>query len=723
MLLKNINKVEIKRTMSVNQGNRNKETRASLELLYHISREIATTIDLPTLIERILSLSIQNIGAQNGSILVVDEGGNPVTSALIINGKLVQTSIEEMRITLDEGLAGWVLRHRRAALIPDTSKDERWLQRPDDAEGATGAKSVISVPFLARDQAVGVITLVQSRTDFFQTGHQALIQAIADQSAIAVLNARFHTDTLRKARVMTALAESAMAITASLDSGEVLQRILDQISQAFDTQAVSLAMLEKDKKTLTYCASTSDAEHSPVGLQLEMGNGIAGWVAEHQQGIVIRNAYEDERFYQDFDEKTGFKTCAVACVPMFSEGEIIGVLEAINPVQGRFDPDALQVLQGISSLAGTAIRHARLFEDLQEAHKRYYDLFEDSITSILLTDWSGKILEANQQTTFLSHYSKEELAGMFIDSLQKADRESLGDHFEALRIGKTISYETALQTKANTEIPVTVNVQAVLLRGKSYLQWVLRDDTKRKELDKMREDLLSMIYHDLRSPLANVMSSLDVLASMVVFKEEAPAIQSLFNIAIRSTKRIQRLTASLLDINRLEAGNPVVGKAPTPIRRVIWDSLAEVKPVVESKKIATTVAIAEELPELMVNEEMIQRVVINLLENAIKYTPCEGSIQIGAQVGNEEVQVWVKDTGPGIPKDQLQIIFEKFIRLQGKVGWQGYGLGLAFCRLAVEGHRGRIWAENNADGGSCFTFSIPIAGEASEQEKAGLAPE
>ena len=694
--------------MTAIQANLDTDTRNSLELLYHISREIANTIDLPTLIERILVLSIENIGAQNGSIIVLDEAGNLVISTLIINGKVVPSTIEEMKITLDQGFAGWVVNNQEAALIPDTSNDNRWLRRPDDAEGATGSKSVISVPFLARDEVVGVITLVHSQTDFFKEDHQSLIQAIADQSAIAVLNARFHTDTLRQARVMTALAESAIAITGSLNLEEVLQRILEQISQAFDTEAVSLALINKDENSLSYSASTLGKGRSPVGLCLDIGEGIAGWVVENNAGVIIPVANEDHRFSPRFDQETGFQTKAIACVPIFSEGEIIGVLEALNPEKGAFESDAIRVLQGISSLAGTAILHAQLFEALQEAHKRYYDLFEGSFCGVLLTDWSGRILEANQCSVRMSGFNKEELNGTAIDNLHVPDLEALGDNYQLTSGERKISYESTLHTKTDSSVPITANVQVVSVKGKEYLQWIFNDITERKELEQLQEDLLSMIYHDLRSPLANVLSSLDMIMTMVDFDDEIPSIQNLFTIAMRSTKRIQRLTASLLDINRLEAGQPIVSLSTARIEEVLGESLEELKPIFINKKIDQCLEIVDPLPQLTINEEMIQRVVINLLENAIKYTPSLGTIILGACINDGEIQVWVQDTGPGIPEEFLQSIFDKYTRMHRKGKRQGYGLGLAFCRLAVAGHGGKIWAENIPEGGSRFTFTLPI---------------
>jgi len=638
----------------------------------------------------------------------LDEAGNPVASTLIINKKIVDYSTEKLQATLDNGLAGWVVRERKAVLIPDTSKDERWLHRPDDDRDATGPKSVVSAPLVAQDRLSGVITLVHPEPGSFSPHHKDLIQAIADQSAVAVMNARLHADTLHQARIMTALSESATAITGSLELSEVLQRILAQISQALNAEAVSLAMLDQEDETLEYYASTYKGKQNLIGLKFKLGQGIAGWVAKEKTGVIISNAYEDDRFDPYIDEITGFKTRASACSPIHSQGEIIGTVEAINPQSGKFDPEALEVLNGISSLAGTVIRHAQLFEAHQAAHKRYHDLFEENITSIILTDWHGEILEVNIQTTQLSHYSKEKLQASFIEMLHDVNRDVLGMDFENVSEDRVTSYESVLYTSLETEIPITVHVQPVLIEGKSCLQWVFRDDTERKELEKLREDLLSMIYHDLRSPLANIVSSLDVLNTMVDFNKENPTIHSLFDIAMRSTKRIQRLTHSMLDINRLEAGQPVIDKNPASIKSLLIESIDALQPIIENKKLEVVLDIPEKIPLVLINWDMIQRVIINLIENALKYTPPDGMIKIGAQQSTNAVRLWVQDSGPGIPEENRQNIFDKYTRLHGKGGGKGYGLGLAYCRLAVEGHGGNIWAENTPGGGSIFTFTLPL---------------
>jgi sigma-B regulation protein RsbU (phosphoserine phosphatase) len=164
--------------------------RASLELLYDISREFAAALDLRTVLHRVIMLSMKTVGAVSGSIIVLDDLGQPVDSAFLLRGQPHDQNTLRLRLTYERGLAGWVGRRRVAALIKDTSKDERWYQRPDDALDRTGPKSAVSAPIMGREQLVGVITLVHPQPGFFTQEHLELFQAIADQAGVAILNAR-----------------------------------------------------------------------------------------------------------------------------------------------------------------------------------------------------------------------------------------------------------------------------------------------------------------------------------------------------------------------------------------------------------------------------------------------------------------------------------------------------------------------------------------------------
>ena len=426
------------------------------------------------------------------------------------------------------------------------------------------------------------------------------------------------------------------------------------------------------------------------------------------QGCHHPRDYDRFRFDPEINRRTGLSVEAIACAPIRSRGELIGVLEAVNPNDGVFDLDALFVLTGIGSLAGTAIRHAQLFESLQAAHQRYRELFEDSIDLLMITNWEGNILEANRQAELISGYNKQDLLGMKISQLHKLDEEKTGTYFSILAEGTTVTYESQLQTKQEQPIPIQVYVRQVYIEELAHLQWIFRDITERKNLDTLREDLLSMIYHDLQSPLANVVSSLDVIGTLL-YPAQDTSLASMVNIAKRSTDRIQRLTNSLLDINRLEAGQPVRNRLAINPAFLAQDAVETVFPLTQSKNQELINNVPAGLPQVLVDGDMIRRVLVNLLENAIKYTQQNGKIQLGGEQNDGWIKLWVEDNGPAVPVSEHERVFQKFTRLSYREAPKGLGLGLAYCRLAVEGHGGKIWLDSKLKTGARFVFTLPIA--------------
>jgi len=683
-------------------------TRASLDLLYNISRELTAALDLSTVLQRVITLSMSNVGAVNGSIIVMDESGEPIEGIICVGNKIIENATPQLVETLTNGLAGWVVDNLQGALISDTSNDKRWLQRPDDEKDRSGAKSVVCVPLIVREQLVGVLTLVHPSRGFFHPSNLDLIQAIADQAGIAVLNAILYEESQRRARVMTALAESASIITGSLNLDEVLQRILSQISDALRVEVVSLALVDPQKEMLTFQASSVGTETSLIGNQVKLGEDLAGRVAKDGQGQIIPDTSKDDRFSLEYERNIESEIRAIACAPLKSRGQVIGILEAINPIEGRFDPDALEVLTGIGSLAGSAIDHARLFEQLQATHQRYHELFQDSIDSILISDWHGNILEVNRQAELFTGFDETSLLTQSIDQLLAIDKEKTRTDISNLVPGDTITYESKLSTRQGKQIPVYVYTRTVIVDDGTRLQWLIRDMSERQKLDRLREDLISMVYHDLRSPLANVVSSLDVFNAMLP-QDGDPAYRSLLNIAMRSTERIQRLTNSLLDMSRLESGQPVVNLFSTSPVLLAVDAVEAVSPVAETKNQIIKLNVPPDTPPVLVDGDMIRRVLINLLENAVKYSPPGGEITLGADIEDDVARIWVQDSGPGILTLDQEQIFDKYTRLNPKGSQKGFGLGLAYCRLAIEGHGGQIWVESEPGEGSRFSFTLPLA--------------
>ena len=691
-------------TRLMKQPDTHDRTKALLELLYHVSRELATALDLRTVLQSVLNEVLKNVGGERCSIVVLDDAGKTVDGTIVYEGQIHEHKTQQLRATVEGGLAGWVIKNRKSVYLPDTSQDPRWMLRPDDT-GRLNAKSAICVPLLAREKLVGVLTLVHTKPNSFSSDQLDLMQAIADQAGIAVLNARLYTESTRQARVMTALAEGAAAMNASLRMDDVYQRILLQTVQALQVEIAVLGINEGNHVVIR-AASGANAGNF-IGVKTEIGKGLIGMVAREGRGVVVPDVSLEKNFSQA-DRFGGIEMRAFLVAPVQSQGKVMGVIVAINPVSKVFDPDAVLVLTGIGGLAGTTIQNAQFFERLQAAHKRYRELFEVSIDPIIITDWEGRILEANRQVSLLSGYSHEELHEMSIDQLHEVNWNKTGLEFEFLRGDQTITYEASLHTSDESHVPVEVHALRLEFDSTDAIQWILRDITARKELDSLREDLTSMIYHDLRSPLANIVSSLDVISDLVP-EDERKTVLSILKIAENSTNRIQRLVSSLLDVSRLEAGQPVGNKTVVSPVNMIEQALSDVEPSLQGRKQEYIRNFNSHLPDIFVDDNMVLRVLINLVENASKYSPTQSNVEVGASAEDGFVHFWIKDQGAGIPQSELEHVFDKFTRLRGtgKVG--GLGIGLAFCRLAVQGHGGRIWVESELEKGSTFHFTMPIA--------------
>jgi signal transduction histidine kinase len=272
----------------------------------------------------------------------------------------------------------------------------------------------------------------------------------------------------------------------------------------------------------------------------------------------------------------------------------------------------------------------------------------------------------------------------------------VGVDFDILRENRTLSYESTLLKEDEKRTPIEVHARRVEFHEADSIQWILRDITERKELDGLREDLTAMIYHDLRSPLANIVSSLDVLFGMVP-EEDRDTVLTILKIA--ETDRIQRLVSSLLDVNRLESGQPVADQKVVETIPLIKKTVLDVEPVAQGRRQTIAADLPNRLPPIWVDEDMAQ------------FTPPDGKLGIGARHEDGWVHMWVKDNGPGIPASEQERIFDKFTRLRGSNKASGLGIGLAFCRLAVLGHGGKIWVESESGAGSTFHFTFPVATE------------
>ncbi|MEI6291572.1 MAG: ATP-binding protein, partial [Chloroflexota bacterium] len=531
-----------------------------------------------------------------------------------------------------------------------------------------------------------------------------LMRAIADQAGIAVLNARLFSDSQRQARIMTALAQGAAKLSTSFVMEDVYANIISETLKTLQVEITALAILEGQEFIFQ---AASEKGVSLLGRKIPVSDGIAGKVYEEGQSVMIPNLSSDTQpLLNESESLRGIKVRGIACAPIVVQDQIIGVLEAINPVGKSFDPDALIVLSGLGALAGTIIQNARLFESLDQAQKRYRDLFDDSIDPILISDLSGKIIEVNKQTSSFTGLPRDSLQILSVMDVHTIDFGKTGQIFENITEAAT-TYESTLRDVDGKSTPVQVYARRVIFNETPCLQWILKDISEHKELDALREDLAAMIYHDLRSPLSNLLASVQMLDDIIPETEKESAAPIL-RIAQHSINRIERMVSSLLDLSRLEQKQAVGERQPASVYLLFNDAIEAILPATEGREQSIKSNTDDNLPSVFVDLDMIRRVLINLMENAAKYTPVGGQLEVGATNFGDFIQLYVQDNGPGIPEIEADRIFDKFTRLKNNNGARGLGVGLAFCKLAVQGHGGRIWVEPAPERGSKFIFTLPV---------------
>lgn len=234
------------------------------------------------------------------------------------------------------------------------------------------------------------------------------------------------------------------------------------------------------------------------------------------------------------------------------------------------------------------------------------------------------------------------------------------------------------------------------------------------ESEKLRTMLLSSVSHDLRTPLASITGASSTIVNDIA-QLPRETIHDLASSINKEAVRLSRLVTNLLEVTRLESGAVRLNTQPYFIEELIGSALAHLEPIL-SKHIVLPHS-EEELPLVLADGVMIEQVLINLLENAVYYTPEGSTLRISAKRQNLEVIISITDNGPGIPSGHEVKIFDKFYSIPHFKRQKGTGLGLAICASIIKAHKGEIWAKNTPDGGACFYFTLPIV----EHQKQGLS--
>jgi PAS domain S-box-containing protein len=355
-------------------------------------------------------------------------------------------------------------------------------------------------------------------------------------------------------------------------------------------------------------------------------------------------------------------------------------------------------------------------------------------TEVLLTsvgdgiygvDADGRITFVNPSAADTLLYSPEELHGGNAHDVfhALADDDSAFPYegcyiAEAIRSGIVTSAEEDVYVRADgssfpVEITASPQLEDDVVRGAVV---VFRDVTQRREVDRMKNEFISVVSHELRTPLTSIRGSLGLLASGKL-GELTPRARSMATIALESSERLTRLINDILDLERIESGNRPMEIASIDAAGLLGRAVTEMAGLARSTGVR--VEVAPSTGRVLADADRIVQTLTNLLNNAIKYSTEGQTIVLDSVADDGQVLFRVRDEGRGIPQDRLEAIFQRFEQVDSSDARQkgGTGLGLAISRGIVERHGGRIWAESTLGVGTTALFTLPAA------SRAGLAPD
>ena len=359
-------------------------------------------------------------------------------------------------------------------------------------------------------------------------------------------------------------------------------------------------------------------------------------------------------------------------------------------------------------------RRERVEAELRTSEARYRHLVENASDLIVQTDGAGTIRYANEAAARLFGLAPDAMQGMPWLRLVRRDarRGACRTFAEQLRRRGAGSHELPAVTPDGRELWLELSVRLTWDEGRLVAaQAVGRDVTERRQVERLKDEFISVASHELRTPLTSIRAALGLLESGLMDQQPERARHTL-RIATRNSERLARLLNDILDLERLCSGAVRVERRPYDVAEVMSQAAETVRPAAEAAGVLLVVS-APRAAACMDADRMCQ-VLVNLLGNAVKFSPAGGTVWLAAAADEGGVTFTVRDQGRGIPADKLEAVFQRFTQVDVSDARDkgGSGLGLAICRTIAEQHGGRIWVESREGAGSVFTVRLPGEGSA-----------
>jgi signal transduction histidine kinase len=692
-----------------------------LAALYSTSQLITARLDVASVLDRISRAVTALIGSTGCGIGLIDHDRGQLVHAAAHGFKSEEW--RALSLPVGEGIIGRCAESGTAIRVDDVRADTR-SARPDVDE-REGIRSMLCVPLRVGGALLGVISAFSTRAAVFSAHHQRLLEAFADQAAIAVQNAQLFEESLKRTRETRALFEAGRAVTASLDPARTVRVIMEQARAVLGVASCGIMSLDPVTRELVLVASLDLADDVIGGVRVPEGEGIAGRAVRDLRPRQSADLVNDPRVrFRDLPRQSGLRSALAA--PLRVGDRAIGVIEVFHSEIHQFSAAEEELLLALADQAAIALDHARMHEGLEamvaertrelDRQKHFVEVVLETLPlGVFVLDPELRIVRAN----------REGVRTLGCDPATRApfprvvppERADEVDAFLRSAFGAPEVAQREQEMVIAGELKRFRLTTAPLPGGDdgAHLVVLVEDITLAKQLERqmlLTERLTTAgrlaagVAHELNNPLATIAGCAEALQSRLgedalAGRTELADFPTYLGLIEEEAYRCKEITGSLLQFVR----DPGSRRVPTDVNALVLKTIELISHQARYAEGVFATELDDTLPEVTLNEGQLRQVFLGLASNALDAMEGRGRLIIRTRRARREVEVEFEDEGPGIAEEVTQRIWDPFFTT--KPPGQGTGLGLAIAQGIVADHGGRIEMQTHVGKGSIFRVVVP----------------
>jgi signal transduction histidine kinase len=687
------------------------EAVARLRDLEVISEAALTHLDLDLLLANLLDGIRTVMRSDTAVALLLDPSGEELVASW---ARGLEEEVEAgVRVPVGKGFAGRVAATRSPVFIPDVKNAE--LVNPLLVK--RGLSSLLGVPLIVEGRLLGVLHVGSLAPRVFTNDDERTLQLLADRVGLAIEQARLYESERAAGRRLEFLAEASELLGSTLEYDTALQRlsvlavpylgdwcVIDMLRPDDVLERVAVAHVDPDLQTAGYAFESRfplarDAPHGPAHA---IATGRTELIREVTDEHLRETSRGDAKL---LDALRAIGMTSLIVTPLIARGRVLGAITLLSTNSERyFGPEDLVLTEELARRAAVAIDNALLFDEA-ERRADAARVLEHIGDGVFMLDRDGVVRLWNRAAEAVTNLRAGEVVGRpATDAIPGwaaiAERVPVASAPSVARGAETLPLELPGRE-------VWLSIAAVeFAEGTVY---AFRDLTADRALEELRSDFVSTVSHELRTPLAAIYG-----AALTLRREDLPLDETqrgnLLEVIATESERLARTVNDILWASRLDADRLHLEFGthdPRDLTRTVVDAARVHLP--ESVELAFSCE--PELPAILGDPDKVRQVLTNLVDNAVKYSPDGGVVEVAIARRNHAVRFSVADRGLGIPQSEQRRIFDKFYRVDPNLtrGVGGTGLGLYISRELVRRMNGTIWVDSREGEGSRFSFELPVA--------------